>query len=271
MPGGVLDARAGQTVPVHGTWLPSAVRKRFDPAERYGLRVTLFALALVLVAVPFGLLTDQVLRSGPLLDVDKGVSEAIHGWVVRQPGWFVWLVKRVSDLGKPPVLTVFAGIGSLYALRHDRIRLALFVVTTAIVGGLVDSAVKILVNRPRPEFENAIAHAFGKSFPSGHAMSSTVVYGALVLAFLPAVPRRRRRWVVAAYVLLVLVICATRLALGVHFLSDVVGGVVLGVAWLAASVAAFRIWRDERGKRPAPVLAGVEPEAAADLKAPAAS
>lgn len=256
---------------MHGTWLPTYVRKRLDPAERYGLRVTLFAVALVLVAVPFGLLTDQVVRHGPLLEVDKGVAEAIHGWVVRQPDWFVWLVKRVSDLGKPPVLTVFAGIGALYVLRHDRIRLALFIVTTAIVGGLVDTAVKVLVNRPRPEFEDQIAHALGKSFPSGHAMSSTVVYGALLLAFLPVVPRRRRRWVVGAYVLLVLAIAATRLALGVHFLSDVVGGIVLGVAWLTGSVAAFRIWRDERGRRPAPVLAGVEPDAGSDLKAPASS
>lgn len=256
---------------MHGTWLPPNVRKRFDPAERYGLRVTLFAIALVLVAVPFGLLTDQVVRSGPLLEVDKGVAEAIHEWVLRRSEGFVWVVKRVSDLGKPPVLTVFAGIGALYVLRHNRIRLALFIVTTSIVGGLVDTAVKVLVNRPRPEFETQVAHALGKSFPSGHAMSSTVVYGALLLAFLPVIPRRRRRWVIAAYVLLVLTIAATRLALGVHFLSDVVGGIVLGVAWLAASVAAFRIWRDERGKRPAPVLAGVEPEAAADLKAPASS
>lgn len=256
---------------MHGTWLPTHVRKRFDPTERYGLRVTLFAIALVLVAVPFGLLTDQVVRNGPLLSVDKGVAEAIHGWVVRQPDWFVWLVKRVSDVGKPPVLTIFAGIGALYVLRHNRIRLSLFIVTTSIVGGLVDTAVKVLVNRPRPEFEDKIAHALGKSFPSGHAMSSTVVYGALLLAFLPVVPRRRRPWVVGAYVLLVLTIAATRLALGVHFLSDVVGGIVLGVAWLAASVAAFRIWRDERGRRPAPVLAGVEPEAAADLKASASS
>lgn len=253
---------------MHGSYLPVAVRKRFDPAERYGLRVTLFAIALVLVAVPFGLLTDQVVRNGPLLSVDQGVAEAIHGWVLRQPDGFVWLVKRVSDLGKPPVLTVFAGIGALYVLRHNRIRLSLFIVTTAILGGLIDSAVKILVNRPRPEFESQIAHALGKSFPSGHAMSSTVVYGALLLAFLPVVPRRRRLYVVGAYVALVLAIAATRLMLGVHFLSDVVGGIVLGLAWLAASVAAFRIWRDERGRRPAPVLGGVEPEAAADLKAP---
>ncbi len=219
--------------------------------------------------MPFGLLTDQVVRNGPLLRIDKGVAEAVHAWSVRQPDAVIWLIRRISDLGKPPVLTVFAGIGSLYVLRHHRIRLSLFIVTTAILGGAVDTAVKIMVNRPRPEFETQIAHALGKSFPSGHAMSSTVVYGALLLAFLPAVPRRRRRYVIGSYLALVLAIAATRLALGVHFLSDVVGGIVLGVAWLAASVAAFRIWRTERGRPVTPVTEGVEPEAAHDLTTPA--
>lgn len=255
---------------MHGEFLPPAVRKRFDPAERYGLRMTLFAIALVLVAVPFGLLTDQVVRSGPLLDVDQGVADAIHEWVLRQPDAFVTFVHGVSWLGKPPFLIAVATIASLYVLRHNRIRLAAFIVTTATLGGLIDTAVKVLVNRPRPEFETALAHALGKSFPSGHAMSSTVVYGTLLLVFLPAIPRRGRRYVVAATVTLVLAIAASRLALGVHFLSDVVGGIVLGLAWLAASVAAFRIWRSERGRRPAPVLGGVEPEAAKDLKTPVA-
>lgn len=247
--------------------LPSGVRKRFDPAGRYGLRLTLFAIALILVAVPFGLLTEQVVRSGPLLRVDKGVADAVHGWALRQPHWVVTLCRALSLAGKPPVLTLLAGAGALYVLRHNRVRLCLFLVTTAILGGLIDTAVKVLVDRPRPEFETPLAHALGKSFPSGHAMSSTVVYGALLLVFLPAVPKRGRRWVAAATVLLVLAIATSRIALGVHFLSDVLGGLVLGLAWLAASVAAFRVWREERGRRPAPVLAGLEPEAAKDLKA----
>jgi undecaprenyl-diphosphatase len=245
--------------------LPDAVRRRFDPAERYGLRVTLFAIAVVLVAVPFGILLEQVVRSGPLLRVDKGVADAFHRWAVGLGPGAITGIKVVSDLGRPPTLTVLAGLGALYVIRHGRLRLALFLVTTAILGGLVDTAVKVLVNRPRPVFEDPLAHALGKSFPSGHAMSSTVVYGALLLVFLPAVPRRARPGVVAATVALVLAIGASRLALGVHFLSDVLGGYVLGLAWLCASVAAFRVWRTERGRPPAPVLAGVEPEAAADL------
>jgi undecaprenyl-diphosphatase len=245
--------------------LPDAVRRRFNPVERYGLRVTLFAISLVLVAVPFAALLLQVVSEGPMLRVDHGVADAVHQWVVARGQWFVDVVRIVSWLGRPPFLSLMAALAAVYVIRHNRIRLAIFLVTTAVVGGLVDTAVKVLVNRPRPEFENPIAHALGKSFPSGHAMSSTVVYGALLLVFLPAVPRGRRRYAIGATVLLVLAIAASRIALGVHFLSDVLGGLVLGLAWLAASVAAFRIWRDERGRPPAPVSAGVEPEAARDL------
>jgi undecaprenyl-diphosphatase len=245
--------------------LPYALRKRLDPAERYGLRLTLFAVAIVLVAVPFGFLLQQVVHSGPMLEVDKGVVEDVHRWVVRQPEWFHTFLRGVSWLGKPILLTVLAGAGALYALRHNRVRLALFLVTTSTLGGLIDTAVKILVNRPRPELDEPLAHALGKSFPSGHAMSSTVVYGALLLVYLPVVPARAKRWVIAATVLLVLSIAASRVALGVHFLSDILGGLVLGLAWLMASVGAFRTWRTERGRRATPVGEGLEPEAAADL------
>lgn len=246
--------------------LPDSVRRRFDPAERYGLRVTLFAIALILVAVPFGYLLEQVVRSGPLLRVDTGVANSTHRWVIHRGHWFTQLVFGLSWLGRPPLLSLMAAIASVFVWRRGRRRLAVFVVTTAVVGGLIDSAVKILVNRPRPQLADPLAHAYGKSFPSGHTMSSTIVYGALLLVFLPAIPKSRRVWAVGGTVLLVLLIAASRIALGVHYLSDVLGGFVLGLAWLTASVAAFRIWRTERGRKPKPLLAGLEPEAKRDLE-----
>lgn len=246
--------------------LPDAVRRRLDPEARYGLRLTLFALAVLLVAVPFGIVAAQVVRSGPLLRVDDGVAESVRGWMARQPAWFAQVVRAVSDAGKPPYLTALAGFATLYVLLRDRVRLAVFVVTTALLGSVLNSTVKVLVGRPRPDAAAALAEAHGKSFPSGHAMLSTVVYGVLLLAFLPAVPRRARPYAIGGTALLVLAIAASRVALGVHFLSDVAGGLLLGLAWLAASVAAFRLWQVDRGVRPVPVAEGVEPEAAADLR-----
>jgi undecaprenyl-diphosphatase len=126
--------------------------------------------------------------------------------------------------------------------------------------------VKLAVNRPRPSLEFPIATAFGKSFPSGHAMSSVVVYGSLLLVFLPVMNKVWRRRMFAGFVVLMLVIGFTRLALGVHYLTDVLGGYVLGLAWLAASTAAFSIWRVERGQAPVEPAEGLEPEAADDLR-----
>jgi undecaprenyl-diphosphatase len=96
-------------------------------------------------------------------------------------------------------------------------------------------------------------------------MSSTFTYGALLLVFLPAVARRYRPAIVAGAALLVAAICFSRLALGVHYISDVLGGVVLGLAWLVASTAAFSIWRVQRGRPPVEVSEGLAPEAAEDL------
>lgn len=246
--------------------LPDALARRFDPAQRFGLRLTLFAFALLLVAVPFTVLTVQVLSEGPLVRADRSVAERLHTYAVGSPN-LVSLLQALSFLGKPIWLWFLVGLALFVLLRRHRRRLALFLVTTSLGGGLVDTVLKLAVNRPRPDLENPVAHAFGKSFPSGHAMTSLVVYGALVLVFLPVVPRRRRWLVVAGVATLVLAIGLSRLALGVHFVSDVLAGWVMGAAWLAASVAAFSIWREERGRAPVEPMRGLEPEAAADLSA----
>jgi undecaprenyl-diphosphatase len=240
------------------------MRKRFDPAGRYGLRLTLILIAMVLVAVPFSFLLLQVLSEGPVTEVDGSASEGLFRVAADRP-WLADLLKAVSWLGKPLWLGIAIALGAAYAYWHGRQRLALYLVVTAIGGGLLDSAVKILVDRPRPEIEDPLVHAFGKSFPSGHAMSSTVTYGALLLVFLPVLSRPRRVIAFVATGILLLLIGASRLLLGVHFISDVLGGWVLGLAWLAGSTAAFSIWRKEEGKEPVHPTEGLEPEAAEDL------
>ncbi len=245
--------------------LRESLLRRLDPAERYGLRVTLFAVAFALVAVPFGLLVSQVRGGGRLVDLDTAGLDRLHDWVQRSPG-VVGPLKAVTDLGAPIWLWLVMIVAVVWLVRIGRVRLAVFLVVTALAGSLIDTVVKIVVDRPRPVLLDPVATARGKSFPSGHAMSSTVVYGALLLAFLPAVARRWRPWLLAGAAGLVLAIGFTRLALGVHYLSDVVGGIVLGLAWLAISTATFSIWRVERGRRPVRPMDGLEPEAAADLR-----
>ena len=239
---------------------------RLDPRQRYGLRATLVAVALALVAVPFSTLVLQVVGGGWLTELDGRLADAMNDAVHGTPG-AVGVLEAVSWLGRAVWLAVVIGAGAVFLWRRGRRRLAVFLVVTALGGGVVNTAVKLAVDRPRPVVDHPVATAFGKSFPSGHAMSATVCYGALLLAFLHAVPRRARAAAGGATVVLVVAIGSSRLLLGVHFLSDVVGGHVLGAAWLVGAVAAFQTWRVEEGRAAAAAVAeGVEPEAAAALR-----
>lgn len=248
--------------------LPPALRRRLDPEARYGLRLTLAAAAVVLVAVPFSYLVFEVLAKGPLTRFDGRAADALNARVHDAPG-LVRFLEAVSWFGRPPVLIAFVALAALFVWRRGSRRLAIFLVATTVAGGAVDTIVKLVVDRPRPAVDHPVATALGKSFPSGHAMSSTVAYGALLLVFLPAIPQRARRATLVGTVVLVLAIGCSRLLLGVHFVTDVVGGFVLGLAWLAAATAVFETWRTEEGRRPsAPLTEGVEPEAGPAMAAP---
>jgi undecaprenyl-diphosphatase len=242
--------------------LPAFVRARLDPAQRYGLRLTLFALVVVLVVVPFGFVLREVVDRGHLTVYDRAVAQNLHELVRHHPV-VIGILQVLSFLGKPVWFYFLIGVAIVYLWIRKHVRLVVYLLTTALGGAAVDTAVKVLVARPRPRLDHPIATAFGKSFPSGHAFTATALYGALLLCFLPFLTAAVGRWAMGAYVLLVSAIAFSRLALGVHFLTDVLGGIVLGAAWLAASTAAFEIWRAERGRKPSePLRQGVEPEAA---------
>lgn len=243
--------------------------RRLDPVDRYGLRVTLLAVAFILVAVPFATLTYQVLDGGSLTRMDGRLANELNDRVQGRPQLIAGL-KALSFLGKPIVLAIIVAAAAAYAWRREQRRVAAFLLVTSGGGGLVNSAVKLLVDRPRPQVDHPIATAWGESFPSGHSMGSTICYGALLLVFLAVIPRRRRPFAVLATAALVLAIGASRLLLGVHFLTDVVGGFALGLAWLSAATALFQVWRVETGgHRVDPLEEGLEPEASNDLMASA--
>ena len=243
--------------------LPQWVRRRLDPEQRYGLRVTLFGVATILVMVPFSYLLLQVTSKGPLTEMDSRVAESLYERV-RDSDLLVTVAKMLSFIGSPLWFYATIGAAVLFFLLRGQTRTAVFLAVTNLLGGAIDTVVKVLVDRPRPELVDPIVHAFGKSFPSGHTMASTVGYGSLLLAFMPLVSRRFRVPLITGYLVLVALIAGSRLALGVHFVSDVIGGFVLGLAWLAMATAAFSIWRIERGKGPVDVTEGVEPEEATE-------
>jgi undecaprenyl-diphosphatase len=95
-------------------------------------------------------------------------------------------------------------------------------------------------------------------------MLATYGYGSLLLAFLPLAPARLHRPLIGVWLATVALVAFARLGLGVHYISDVLGGFVLGLAWLVAMTAAFSVWRVERGRPAVEPTEGLEPEVARD-------
>jgi membrane-associated phospholipid phosphatase len=235
-------------------------------AARFGARAALAILAITLVAVPFGLLLFLVEDHWrPLLRVDDGARDDLHAYAVAHDG-FVDALQTLSTIGSARVyLPLFAAV-TAWLLWRRLPRLALFVVVTVAGSSLLNSLVKVAVDRARPVLPDPVAHANGQSFPSGHAQSAIVAAGVLLLVFLPALPRSLRPAAGALAAAYVLAIGFARVGLGVHYVSDVLAGYVLGAAWLAAMTAAFMAWRQDRGWRPHHPARGLEPEQAARIR-----
>lgn len=241
--------------------LPEWARRRLDPEQRYGLRVSLFALATFLVLLPFAFLLVQVTSGGPVTELDTDIAHEVREEVLESPV-LEPISTVVSFLGNPPLLYLFAGLAALYFYRRGSTRVAVFLVTTNLLGGALNTLLKVIVDRPRPDPETRIGEAMGYSFPSGHTVAATVGYGSLLLAFMPLIPRRWRGPSIAGYFGVVALVAASRMGLVVHYFSDVLAGAIVGLAWLSMSLAAFSIWRRELGRAPVDVTEGVEPETA---------
>jgi len=237
-------------------WMEKLFGRGLGRVALVGAAAAAFALLLLLVRVQWV----------PLESVDRGLAAGLNAAVADYPA-LVRALRFVSLLGSHGVLGWLIAI-SVVLLVVRRMRwLAGYLVVTSAGALILDPTLKMAVGRLRPVVDDPIAAGLGNSFPSGHALGSIIVYGALLLVFAPALPVRVRRGVTVALAVLVAAIGVSRLALGVHFLSDVLGAWCLGVAWLGVTAYAFELHRRGEGRRVThPLSEGLEPEAAADLR-----
>ena len=200
-------------------------------------------IAVIAAAVVFTILLAGVrLRWAPLESVDHGAAAHLNSLVAGH-AVLVTVVKAVTWLGSDGVLwTVIAASALVLALRK-RWRLAIYLLVTGAGALVLDPMLKSLVGRLRPVVAHPIAHGAGNSFPSGHALGSIVCYGAVFLVFLPATRGRWRTALTAAVVALIALIGISRILLGVHYLSDVVGAWAVGILWLGITAFAFELTR----------------------------
>ena len=212
------------------------VRSLLDPArpESAGL---LAAAVLVLGGgwAFFGLLED-VLENDPLVLLDHAVFTTLQGW---RTDWLDHAMVAVTELGSAPVIVpVVLAVGALLAYR--RLWRALgYWIATILFGRALVWVLKSSVQRARPNQSLYDGMVDQFSFPSGHAASSIVLFG--FLAFLLARGRSRAQCIAIGLVAaaIILLTSFSRLYLGAHWMSDVLGSLALGTAWVALASVAF--------------------------------
>ncbi len=236
-------------------------------SRRFGVHGILAFIAVFLVAVPFGLLVALLrAKAARMQKIDLQTSQSMHDYDAHQP-LFVTMMRTVTHSGDSIFWLIVLGAVGIWLIYRRLFRLAAFLAVTAVGSSLLNGAIKSVVGRTRPALVDPIATATGKSFPSGHTQAALVGYGILLLVFLPIIARRWRLACAVIAVLVVLLVGFSRIALGVHYLSDVIGALIIGSAWLLVMTAAFSAWRREDRKPAVHVKEGLEPEHAHQLGA----
>ncbi len=221
--------------------MQSRLARRLEDDAALGARLLVAGAAAVALVVPLlGLFLLVQDRWPPLQRVDQGAAQGLNAVAVASPPLVAGL-RAVSAVLDPWVFRAVGLVAVAALARRRRDRLAVWVAVTIGGSGTVSLAAKTLFGRQRPVLDTPVASAPGLSFPSGHALGSVVGVAVLLVLLLPRVPRRARGPLLGAGALAVLAVGSSRVALGVHFVSDVVGGWLLGSAWFAATTIAFAV------------------------------
>lgn len=217
--------------------------------ERFAVRPTAGAVMILLALAAFAVVLGLVGAGwGPLHRLDLHVDDRLNGYFAsRDAATSFW--RGVTTVFQPATFEVVAAVVAVALWFRRRRRLALFAVATVAGSSALNNLVKVLVDRARPNVPITLTHAAGSSFPSGHAMSSFVSLALLAWVAHRLGRRALARGVAAACGLVIGLVGFSRMALGAHYLSDVVGAWLLGLAWLMAMFGAFGVARRHESRR----------------------
>src|SRR5438132_5088712 len=167
----------------------------------------------------------------PLAGPDTRVATWFHQHLTQT---FVTILRALSEPGSSECIGFLLFAIVLFFI-WKRWWPSLLTLVVAVPGGmLLNEMVKLLVHRHRPYVDGAFVDWSGYSFASGHTIGATLLYGQLALFILPAMKARHwRRLTVASAALLIALVGFSRIALGAHFLTDVLAAIVFGILWLA--------------------------------------
>ncbi|MDQ4096755.1 MAG: bifunctional DedA family/phosphatase PAP2 family protein, partial [Actinomycetota bacterium] len=241
------------------------VARRLTPGRALGLALTLQLVALGLAGWAFGSVVQDVITGDGAARVDAQITREL---IEHRVGWLTSTMEAVTDLGHIGVLVFAVLSAGVIVQRLARNWLPLLILALALLGAIaLTDVVKPLVGRVRPDMGPLVA-ADGFAFPSGHATESVAVYGGL--AYLAAGWFRTWKAKVATWtvaLLVVLLVGFSRVYLGLHWTTDVLGGYALGAVWLAAVLVTTSAIRGAWNRR-RPLDEAVAPPAEPPVRVP---
>src|SRR5579859_2127879 len=204
---------------------------------------------LLLGGLMFSILAVSVRTNGPLLAWDVPIDQALHARATHD-FWLTFAAMRFcSTLGRETAV----GIAALLALvwLWKRYWLGLSMLLIGVIGGNVwFEALSGFFGRHRPIFPDPLDVLPGPGFPSGHSMTAVLLYGLILLLLLPRL--HAWRWKLLAVLdalLIVLLIGFSRLYMGAHYPTDVLGGYTFGLAWGALVYTGLELYQRRRSRR----------------------
>lgn len=201
---------------------------------------------LVLAGVILGGLAQGIERNTVVVRWD----ERVERWAAKNADALGSdALRLITHLGDTIVIVALAALVALTLLALGRRRLSLFVVLVVFGQWALSNLIKAAVARARPDLD-PLAPFSGYSFPSGHSTAAAATYLALALVLVAVRPAWNERLIVASGVGIAVAVGASRTMLGVHWFSDVIGGLVLGWAWCLVCVWLTRLTRVPRELKP---------------------
>jgi undecaprenyl-diphosphatase len=201
----------------------------------------------------------QKVRAG----TTQGFDDAVMHWMAAHQSKPVQTAMlELTSLGTGTVVGMIVFIAGMFLWLNQHKHSAILLIAATLGGMVLDNLLKIGFNRPRPKIFEWGTYAVSSSFPSGHAMSSVIVYG--TVAYLAARLQQNvasRILTMAFAATMIVLICSSRVYLGVHYPSDVLAGVIVGLAWAGFCMAVLEA-AQIYAKRNAPQLLAAEKPAA---------
>jgi len=200
------------------------LKNRFDKKNIYGLTLTKVAIVFLILSLWFYKLIKNYITLGALVGSDLRISHLLFYFRDTE---LISLFTFITNFGAPIIIVVFTAIFIIYSVLLNKKKFITPMLFSVLSAGLINVVLKNIFDRPRPRVSYYIENGF--SFPSGHSTIAVAFYGFIAYFLLRNMKNKKKKVAIIFFAsILIFAIGLSRMYLGAHYLSDVIGGFLSG-------------------------------------------